>query len=126
MSLFPIPSMLLRQLYTTNSLKNVEGGVQFSIKNRLSDAEFGALAGIEIDNREVPLERVSVDLGDGNFTAAEAVRNVSFPLRKILTVRCGIGNLEKGKHKIQIAFRAKPFGSLKFEAEDSIAEIENL
>ena len=34
-----IPSMLLRQLYTFGSLKNTGQGVQFAIKNRLSDAE---------------------------------------------------------------------------------------
>jgi hydroxymethylglutaryl-CoA reductase (NADPH) len=126
MSFFPIPSMLLRQLYTTNSLKNTDGGVQFSIKNRLSDAEFGELTGISIDGQEIPRESISVDLGDGQRVPAESVRDVSFPLRKVLTVFCGIGNLEKGKHKIQIAFQAKPFGSLKFEVEDSIAEVESL
>ena len=126
MSFFPIPSMLLRQLYTNNSLKNTHGGVQFALKNRLSDGEFTELTSIRIDDREVPHDKISVDLGDGNFVATEAVRDVSFPLRKVLNVRCGIGNLETGKHKIQIAFRAKPFGALKFEVEDSIAETESL
>jgi hydroxymethylglutaryl-CoA reductase (NADPH) len=126
MSFFPIPSMLLRQLYTNNSLKNTDGGVQFAIKNRLSDAEFSELTGIKINGGDVPKDRISVDLGDGNFVPAATVRNVSFPLRKILNVKADIGNLPIGKHKIEIAFRAKPFGSLKFEVEDSIAEIEKL
>lgn len=126
MAFFPIPSMLLRQLYTNNSLKNIENGVQFALKNRLSDGEFSELVGIKIDNREVPLEHISVDLGNGEFVAAETVRDVSFPLRKIINVRCQIGNLPTGKHKIHIAFRAKPFGELKFEVEDSIAATEKL
>lgn len=126
MSFFPIPSMLLRQLYTNNSLKNTDGGVQFALKNRLSDGEFTELTAIKIDGREVPHEQISVDLGDGNFVPAESVRDVAFPLRKVLNVRCDIGNLETGKHKIGIAFKAKPFGALKFEVEDSIAETESL
>jgi hydroxymethylglutaryl-CoA reductase (NADPH) len=126
MSFFPIPSMLLRQLYTNNSLKNTSGGVQFALKNRLSDGEFTELTAIKIDGREIPHEQISVDLGDGEFVAAETVRDVAFPLRKVLTVKCGIGNLETGKHKIHIAFKAKPFGSLKFDVEDSIAETESL
>jgi len=126
MSFFPIPSMLLRQLYTNNSLKNTGGGVQFALKNRLSDGEFTELTAIRIDGREVPHERISVDLGDGVFVPAETVRDVSFPLRKVLNVKCDVGNLETGKHKIHIAFMAKPFGALKFEVEDSIAETESL
>lgn len=118
--------MLLRQLYTNNSLKNIEDGVQFALKNRLSDAEFTELVGIKIDGQEVPAGQISVDLGDGKFVAAESVREISFPLRKVLNVRCQIGNLATGKHKIHIAFRAKPFGELKFEVEDSIAATEKL
>ena len=34
----PIPSMILKQLYTFGSLKNLPDGVKFSLKNRLSDA----------------------------------------------------------------------------------------
>src|SRR5215211_5881252 len=126
MAFFPIPSMLLRQLYTNNSLKNTDGGVQFAIKNRLSDAEFGELTGIRIDGKDIPLNKISVELGDGNFVPAESVKNVSFPLRKTLNVRAGIGNLEHGKYKIGIAFKAKPFGALKFEVEDAIVETETL
>lgn len=126
MSLFPIPSMLLRQLYTNNSLKNVDGGVQFTLKNRLSDAEFGELTYLKFDGIDVSLDKVSVDLGDGSFVPAAKVRDVSFPLRKVLNLRADIGNLEHGKYKITIAFRAKPFGALKFEVEDAIAETETL
>lgn len=126
MAFLPIPSMLLRQLYTNNSLKNVNGGIQFSLKNRLSDAEIGELTGIKIDGREIALDKISVDLGDGNFVQAASVKDIAFPLRKTLNVRADIGNLEHGKYKIGIAFKAKPFGNLKFEVEDAIAETENL
>lgn len=126
MAFFSIPSMLLRQLYTNNSLKNTDGGIQFAIKNRLSDAEFVELTGIKIDGADVPLGKISVDLGDGSFVPAESVKNVSFPLRKTLNVKAEVGNLARGKYKISIAFKAKPFGDLKFEVEDAIAETETL
>ncbi|MGI9055099.1 MAG: hydroxymethylglutaryl-CoA reductase [Pyrinomonadaceae bacterium] len=126
MAFLPIPSMLLRQLYTNNSLKNTDNGVQFSLKNRLSDAEIGELTGIKIDGKDISLDKISVDLGDGNFVPAESVKDVSFPLKKTLNVKASIGNLEHGKYKVGIAFKAKPFGNLKFEVEDAIAETENL
>ena len=99
---------------------------QFSLKNRLSDAEIGELNHIKIDGKDIPLEKISVDLGDGNFVPAESVRDISFPLKKTFNVRAAVGNLEHGKYKIGIAFKAKPFGSLKFEVEDAIAETETL
>jgi len=37
-----IPSMLLKKLYTLGSLKNTAAGVQFAVKNRLSDTELTA------------------------------------------------------------------------------------
>ncbi|HKF96161.1 MAG TPA: hydroxymethylglutaryl-CoA reductase, partial [Gammaproteobacteria bacterium] len=120
-----IPSMLLKQLYTFGSLKNVDQGVQFTIKNRLSDAEFVDLQGITIDGKSVPRESIRVDLGDGTMLTPDQVASggpISFPLRKSLLVRVGIPELELGKHKVGIAFKSRPFGALKFEVEDAISE----
>lgn len=127
MGWLPIPSMLLKQLYTFGSLKNINDGVVFSLKNRLSDTELTGLTGVKIDGQAIPNEKLSFDLGDGNLLSADAVSEenpLAFPLKKIVTVRAAVANLERGKHKIEIAFNAKPFGSMKFEVEDAIAETE--
>lgn len=129
MALFPIPSMLLRQLYTLGSLKNIDGGVQFSIKNRLTDVEFSELQTIKINGVEVPKESLTIDFGDGTTLKATDVSDsnpISFPLRRVLAINAAVQNLPHGKHKIEIGAKAKGFGSLKFEVEDSIAEIETL
>lgn len=121
--------MLLKQLYTFGSLKNINNGVSFSLKNRLSDSELTELTGIKIDGQQIPREKLTFDLGDGSLVAPDEVSEnnpIAFPLRKIVAVLADIGNLERGKHKIEIAFKAKPFGSLKFEVEDAIAETETL
>jgi hydroxymethylglutaryl-CoA reductase (NADPH) len=122
-----IPSMLLRQLYTFGSLKNAGQGVQFSIKNRLSDAEFTELQSIRIDGNQVPLNAISIDLGDGVGRSPEQIspnHPIAFPLRQTLVVRANIAALALGKHRIEIAFKSKPFGALKFEVEDAIAEVD--
>lgn len=122
-----IPSMLLRQLYTFGSLKNVKQGVQFSIKNRLSDAEFVGLTSIKINRQEVTRDKLALTLDDGTILKPDQIsdsRPIAFPLRKILTVVANIEALPRGKHAIEIAFKAKPFGSLKFEVEDSIHETD--
>ena len=122
-----IPSMLLRQLYTFGSLKNADHDVQFSIKNRLSDAEFTELQSIRINGSAVPLDAISIDLGDGVGLPLDRVspsHPIAFPLRQTLIVRAGIAALPLGKHRIEIAFKSKPFGALKFEVEDAIAEVD--
>ena len=129
MAFFPIPSMLLRQLYTNNSLKNVENGVQFAIKNRLTDVTFSELKSIKINDREIPKGKIKFDLGDGEFVSAGSISDenpVAFPLKKIIIVQAETANLPHGKHKIEIAVKAKGYGFLKVEVEDSIAEVENL
>ena len=120
-----IPSMLLKQLYTFGSLTNVDQGVQFAIKNRLSDAEVVELQGITIDGKAVPRESIRLDLGDGTLLSPDQIAAgapITFPLRKTLLVRVGIPALELGKHKVGIAFKSKPFGALKFEVEDAISD----
>jgi hydroxymethylglutaryl-CoA reductase (NADPH) len=116
--------MLLRQLYTFGSLKNTDRGVQFTIKNRLSDAEVTELQRIAIDGQIVPLDAITLDLGGGATLAPAQIAGhpIAFPLRKTLTVLAARSSLPLGKHKIEIAFKTRPFGALKFEVEDSIAE----
>jgi len=122
-----IPSMILRQLYTFGSLKNIEGGVQFSIKNRLSDAQFAGLIGIKIDDKDIPLTAIAIDLGDGNLIPPEQISPampLDFPLRKTLDVIAAIDHLSVGKHEIAITFDAQPFGELDLSVEDAITESE--
>jgi hydroxymethylglutaryl-CoA reductase (NADPH) len=129
MAFLPIPSMLLRQLYTYNSLRNTDGGVKFSIKNRLTDVAFTELRSVKINGEEVPKEKLTVDLGDGALVPASDITEsspVALPLRKVLEVHAAIGNLDFGKHRIGLGFRAKGYGSLKFEVEDSIVQVEQL
>ena len=57
-----IPSMLLKQLHTNGSLRNTDAGVQFSDKNRLSDATFTGLTGLKFDGYEVPADSIFVRL----------------------------------------------------------------
>ncbi len=129
MAFFPIPSMLLRQLYTLNSLKNIENGVQFAIKNRLTDVEFSELTSIKINGNEIAKDKITFDLGDGTFILATDISSdnpVAFPIKKVVIVSAQTENLPHGKHKIEIAVKAKSYGSLKFDVEDAIAEIESL
>jgi hydroxymethylglutaryl-CoA reductase (NADPH) len=119
-----VPSMLLKQLYTFGSLKNAPDGVQFSMKNRLSDATVTGLRGIRINGQEIPLHDVEVRVEDGVFQSHQitADRPLSFPLRHTLQIVARRAALPLGKHDIEIVFDSKPFGKLKLSVQDAIAE----
>jgi hydroxymethylglutaryl-CoA reductase (NADPH) len=121
-----IPSLVLKQLYTFGSLRNIAGGVKLALKNRLSDATLTRLAGLEINGEEIPLAAIQIDLGDGALIDAaklSAAAAVEFPLRKTVTLRVsGLGPLATGNHEIAFRFEATPFGKLEFKVHDAIAE----
>ncbi len=118
----PIPSLLLKQLYTFGSLKNGDQGVRFSLKNRLSDATITKLSGVSFDDRRIPIESITIELGEGTILQPQdIVQNpVDFPLRSIVDIVCDIDPLPDGKHAIEVHFTTKPFGKLKLKVDGSI------
>ncbi len=120
-----IPSMLLKKLYTLGSLKNGAGGVQFSVKNRLSDVELVGVRKVAIDGKDVPLDSLQLLLGDGRTLAPlqiTAATPLAFPLRSPITVQTKLPALAKGKHEIEIGIEAKNFGKLQFKVDDAISD----
>jgi hydroxymethylglutaryl-CoA reductase (NADPH) len=126
LSFMKIPSLVLKQLYTFGSLENLDGGVRFALKNRLSDATLTRLRRLAIDGREVPLDKVQLDL-DGQLLGAGTVSAqapMAFPLRKVVMVQAAIPHLAAGSHEIEIDFEAKPFGELELRVKDAIEEFK--
>ncbi|NJN78237.1 MAG: hypothetical protein HC803_07815 [Saprospiraceae bacterium] len=79
-----VPSLILKQLYTFGSLANVEGGVAFTIKNRLSDATIQRITSLAIGGEAIDLDDVILDLGDNQLSPADIsdVHPIDFPLKK--------------------------------------------
>ncbi|HYD54724.1 MAG TPA: hydroxymethylglutaryl-CoA reductase [Gemmatimonadaceae bacterium] len=119
-----VPSMLLKQLYTFGSLRNAEDGVQFTLKNRLTDAELTGVSGIRIDGEEVPLHDLELRLEDDAFLPHQisAEAPLVFPLGQSVTLVARRRPLAPGKHELEIALESRPFGALRFEVQDSIVE----
>ncbi|HYX22609.1 MAG TPA: hydroxymethylglutaryl-CoA reductase [Thermoanaerobaculia bacterium] len=119
-----IPGLILKQMYTLGSLENVEDGVRFSLKNRLSNATVTGLSEVRIDGRPVPLDRLSLEIKGGRVAASSvtATSAIAFPLAQVVTLHARGDQLEKGQHEISIAFDSTPFGALSFKVKDAISE----
>jgi hydroxymethylglutaryl-CoA reductase (NADPH) len=124
-----IPSLILKQLYTFGSLQNIDHGIQFSVKNRLSDGTVTGLILIRLDGIEIPRRAITLRLPDGRLFHPDDLLDepLSFPLRQQLDIICQVSPLSLGKHKIEVHFNSKPFGKLKVKVEDAISEeVEDL
>ena len=84
-----IPTLLLKKLYTLGSLTNVEQGVRFGIKNRLSSVEITAVLSVVIDGVPAALDQVAIHLPGGRILTADTVAGgpaIEFPVGAILSL----------------------------------------
>jgi hydroxymethylglutaryl-CoA reductase (NADPH) len=119
-----VPSLILRQLFTNGSLRNVAEGVQFSIKNRLSDASLVGVHRLAINGREVPADALQLTVEGGDRLAAAQVSGaapVDFPLRRSVEILARIPHLTEGRHAIELGFEVTPFGKLTLKVESAIS-----
>ncbi|MGB1286289.1 MAG: hydroxymethylglutaryl-CoA reductase [Aggregatilineales bacterium] len=126
-----IPGLILKQLYTFGSLKNLAGetGVQFAIKNRLSDTSIHSLDAIRVAGNSVDKSKITLKLPDGSSIAASDLspeKTVAFPLAAMLMINLDMPHLPIGKHSIDIDFVAEMFGALSFSVEDTITEEDDM
>jgi hydroxymethylglutaryl-CoA reductase (NADPH) len=121
-SMIKIPSLLLKQLYTFGSIQNVDGGVRFSLKNRLSNATVTGVRRVVVAGDEIPLDRVRLRHHDQDLSAAEISKDNSlpFPLGDTVEVTAQHEALAEGKHQILVAVDTDSFGKLTIDVEDGV------
>ncbi len=120
-----IPALILKRLYNFGSLENVRGGARFVIKNRLSDVAIQSIAKLEIDGDPMPLDKVTLDFGEGDVVKASDITPDSpkgFELGKSAIVKVPVKKLPLGKHEIQLGFETESFGKLAFTVKDAIVD----
>ncbi len=123
-----IPSLILRQLYTHGSLKNTGEGIRFQIKNRLTDVTLTSINHIKINGIDIPRDRILLKLEDGSDLPPDKISEdnpLKFPLRNLVDIHLHIGELEDGKHRVEVGFKAVSYGNLTVKVEDSLSREES-
>jgi len=116
-----IPKSVLGKLYNRTSLRNEDGGVQFSVKNRLSPAVLREISQIAINGQPVALDRISVAVETNEAMPLSRVtpdNPLDFPLGTLVHFYLDIEPLAEGQHEITLAFDAPPFGRMSLEVQD--------
>lgn len=114
---------LLQRLYTFGSLSNFQGGIQFSIKNRLMDTDLQSVFSIKINQKPIALDDAHIETEDGNSLPLSQISEASplpFSLASSYCIKLTHPPLNAGKHEIEIGFVAGLFGEMEFCVEDVV------
>ena len=118
-----IPKSVLGKLYNRTSLRNEDGLVRFSVKNRLSPAVLQEVSHIAIDGQPIGRERVSISVEGSEpvpLSTIHVENPVDFPLGTLVNFYLAIEPLKDGHHEISLAFDSPPFGQLSLEVKDAL------
>ena len=110
-----IPSYLLRNLYVKGSLRNVEDGFQFSLRNNLYPATLTGLIQAEVDGEIIEADDILVGKGEEATQKASEVghqKPLSFYVGETLVIKVLDKALEPGEHEITLTVSVVEIGRL--------------
>ena len=122
---FAISPIILKKIYSIGSLKNVEDGVSFVIKNPMKDGLITGISGICINGLEIPLDDVVMRNNGTRLKASEINANQPLPFPMGMDVEFHARAIALAKnidHQITISCHTDPYGSFDLEATDSVIE----
>jgi len=118
-----IPKSLFSKLYNRTSLRNVDGGVRFSVKNRLSPAVLHGISEVVINGQPVAHDRITISFEANELLPLGMVNPdnpLDFPLGALVNFYLDIDALVDGQHELSVVFDAPPFGRIDLEVCDSL------
>lgn len=117
-----VPAFLLRRLYVKGSLRNVNGGFEFDLKNGLGSGYAEQVLPLTVDGGEVPIAdaRFIVDGEALRFDEVSPERTMTLGLNKLVTIAVDGHTLDAGKHKLGIGFMVTGMGKMEFDVTDAI------
>jgi hydroxymethylglutaryl-CoA reductase (NADPH) len=117
------PKSILNKLYNRSSLRHVDDGVHFSVKNRLSPTQLQVISRVAINGLEIPGDKVTIACSaqaSMPITHINPENPIEFPLGALLTFRMDTELLPEGMHDIEVVFETRHFGQLKLEVRDAL------
>ncbi len=113
---------MLQGLYLKGSLKNVEGGFQFALRNNIESGSISGIKKLEVDGTAVDLEAVMVGRDEPTRKAAEL--SYKSPLYLAYGQTCVIKvegkTLAPGQHKLALTADSPEAGRATITIQDTI------
>jgi hypothetical protein len=117
-----VPAFLLRRLYVKGSLRNVDGGFEFDLKNSLGSGYAERALPLVIDGEELALDAASFVL-DGKairFDEVSPEQPMTLGMNRTVTGSVAGRTLAPGKHTLSIGFVVVGMGEMRFDVTDVI------
>lgn len=117
------PKKALSKLYNHTSLRQANGVVSFSVKNRLSPATVLGISRVAINGRDIPIDKGSVTCNNEPpmlLSQVSLENPIDFPLGDMLTFKLILEPLSEGEHNIEVDFQTRPYGQLKLEVSEAL------
>ncbi|MEX2245942.1 MAG: hypothetical protein WEC75_04580 [Dehalococcoidia bacterium] len=119
-----VPAFLLRRLYVKGSLRNVDGGFAFDLRNTLGTGYADAVLPLVVDGDQVPPGQAAFDADGTRVSFADIAPDRPFTLAmdRTLTVRVDGRTLADGPHTIGLGFIVTGIGEMAFEVTDAVTD----
>jgi hydroxymethylglutaryl-CoA reductase (NADPH) len=120
-----VSPLILKKIYSTGSLKNLEDGVSFSIKNQIREAMLTGVCEVKIDDKTIPLHDIFIGT-NGSRRKADDIdldNAVPFPFGEDMEIHVKVETLSKNQeHQIALSLETEQFGILDLAATDCVVE----
>ena len=118
-----VPAFLLRRLYVKSSLKNISGGFEFQLRNRLGSGYAHKMWPLTLDGEEVPIKNTFFVLDEQKQTFSSVSKDSTFTLamNKTITITVDRVDLDPGPRKVGMGFDVPGLGTLKFDFTDVVS-----
>jgi len=120
-----VPSIIMKKIYSIGSLKNLDDGISFAIKNPMKDALITGLTGLTINGLEIPLENITMRNNGTAMKAGDITEESTLPFPMGVDVEFHARSMalaKKIEHRISISCCTDLYGVLDLEAADSVIE----
>jgi len=116
-----IPNSILGKMYNRTSLRNEDGRVRFSVKNRLSPSVVNGVPRVSINGQSIAQDRIwfAVEARESMpLSEIKPDKPLDFPLGVLLHFYLDMEPLTEGLHEITLVLETSPFGRISLEVRD--------
>ena len=119
-----VPSFIIQKVYEKGSLRNVPGGFQFRLDNKLASGQAGKVMPMTVDGEEMPIEKSFLNVAEErrSFQAVTEESPFSMALNQVSTIEVEGVSLAPGAHKIGMGFVITGLGAMEFDFVDEVQE----
>ncbi len=118
-----IPSYMLSHIYVKGSLKNTEGGFEFTLKNTVDSGTIIGIGPLTVDDEGCPPEALSITTRQGQKRGDEISGRapVYLPYGTEAHITVAGKALTPGEHRVVLAVLTSEAGRLQIEFRDAIS-----